>query len=69
MIKKEDIKTMGKAQLMVLLYGLPREEVRSVVNLVIADCRKIPEKDAKKIKMVLRHEVLQVLDFFGFEVK
>ena len=55
MIKKEDIKTMGKAQLMQLLFGIPREEVRVVVNLVIADCRKISETEAKKRKLILNY--------------
>jgi len=68
MIKKEDIKTMGKIELRRLLFGISRKDVRTVTNMVIADCRKISEEEAKKRKLILRHEVLQVLDFFGFEV-
>jgi len=68
MIKKEQIQTMGKAELMFLLFGIPRSEARTVINLVIADSRKISEKEAKKMKMILKHEALDVLDYFGFEI-
>jgi hypothetical protein len=69
MIKKEDIKTMGKVELRRLLFGISRKEARIVMNMVIADCRKISENEAKKRKLVLAHEVLKVLDFFGFEIE
>ncbi|QHI35741.1 hypothetical protein IMCC3317_10890 [Kordia antarctica] len=69
MIKQEDIQTMGKVELRRMLFGISRKEARIVMNTVIADCRKISEVEAKKRKLILRHEVLKVLDFFGFEVE
>lgn len=69
MIKQEDIQTMGKVELRRMLFGISRKEARIVMNMVISDCRKISEEEAKKRKLVLTHEVLKVLDFFGFEVK
>lgn len=68
MIKKEQIKTMGKAELQQLLYGIGRDEIRRVMNEVIAERRRIPIEEAKKKKLVLAHEVMKVVDYFGFEV-
>jgi hypothetical protein len=36
--------------------------------MVIADCRKISEEEAKKRKLVLAHEVLKVLGFLGLKL-
>ncbi|MBC8753575.1 hypothetical protein H2O64_02755 [Kordia sp. YSTF-M3] len=69
MIKRDEIKTMGKSQLMELIHGVGREHARNAINTIIAENRKISETEAKKKKMVLRHEVLKVLDYFGFEVE
>lgn len=68
MIKKEDIKTMGKVELRRLLFGIARKDVREATNIIIAKCRNIPEEEAKKKKLVLAHEALKVADYFGFEV-
>lgn len=68
MIKKEQIKTMGKIELRRLLYGISRYDVREVTNTTIAKCRNISVEEAKKKKLVLAHEVLKVADYFGFEV-
>jgi hypothetical protein len=68
MIKKEQIKTMGKIELRRLLYGISREDVREVTNRTIAECRRISEEEAKKKKLVLAHEVLKIAEYFGFEI-
>ena len=68
MIQREHIKTMGKAQLMELIHGVGRKAARDIINTIISENRKIPIIEAKKKKMVLAHEVLKVLDYFGFEV-
>lgn len=68
MIKKEDIKTMGKVELRRLLYGIARQDVREATNKIIVKSRNITKEEAKKKKLVLAHEVLKVADFFGFEV-
>lgn len=68
-IKKVEIKTMSKSQLKELIHGVVREQARNTINKIIAENRKISEKEAKKNKMVLRPEIIKELDYFGFEVE
>ncbi|AXG70034.1 hypothetical protein KORDIASMS9_02263 [Kordia sp. SMS9] len=68
MISRTQIKTMGKAQLMELIHGVGRQAAREIINVIIAENRKVPLLEAKKKKMVLAHEVKKVLDYFGFEI-
>lgn len=68
MIRKEDIKTMGKAELMDMIHGVGRETARELINLVISHSRNISLEDAKKKRLLLKHEAIEIIDFFGFEI-
>ncbi len=67
MINKEQIKTMGKAQLKELVKPISRKYATSIINEVISKQRNIPLSHAKKQKIVFQKEVRIILDFLGFE--
>jgi len=69
MIKRAEIRTMGKYELMELIHGVGRDLARNTINKIIAENRKISEEKAKNKKMVSRPEIIKVLDYFGFEME
>jgi len=69
MIKRAEIRTMGKYELMGLIHGVGRDLARNTINRIIAENRKISEEKAKNKKMVSRPEIIKVLDYFGFEME
>jgi hypothetical protein len=67
MIKKEDIKTMGKAQLRQLVRPVSVQYVTPIINETISRQRNVSLDFAKRQKIVFQKEVKIVLDFLGFE--
>ncbi|KAB8151066.1 hypothetical protein EZY14_020175 [Kordia sp. TARA_039_SRF] len=67
MIRKEQIKTMGKAQLRQLVRPVSVKYVTPIINETIAKQRGVSLEFAKKQKIVFQKEVIIILDFLGFE--
>lgn len=67
MIKKQQIQTMGKAQLRELVKPVSAKYATKVINDVISTQRTVPLSFAKRQKIVFQKEVRLVLDFLGLE--
>lgn len=67
MIKKEDIKTMRKAELKELIKPIGNKSATDAINKIISESRNIKIEIARNQKTVFQKEVKLVLDFFGFE--
>lgn len=66
MVKKEDIRAMGKSELRELLRPISRREASDMINEIIAEKRAITLKEAKYKQIVFVNEVHAILFYFGF---
>lgn len=58
---------MTKSELFAELNFLPSDELRKIINNIIAENRKMSLDRAKLKKYVRPNEVLKVKDYFGVE--